>query len=42
MSGNHGEQSSGKAKLDFLLVMGMLLGWFLLQSFVLPGLGVST
>ena len=27
---------------DTLLVVGLLLGWFVLQAFVLPGLGVST
>ncbi len=37
-----GRKFPGKANIDFLLVVGMLLGWFALQAFVLPGLGVST
>jgi hypothetical protein len=32
----------GKGNLDLLLVGAFIAGWFLLQSFVLPGLGVST
>jgi hypothetical protein len=32
----------GKANMDLLLVGGLLAGWFALQAFVLPGLGVST
>jgi len=32
----------GKANLDGLLVVGLLGGWFVLQAFVLPGMGIST
>jgi hypothetical protein len=32
----------GKARFDLLLIGGVLLGWFLLQGFVLPSLGVPT
>ncbi|MHB0960631.1 MAG: hypothetical protein ACYC6N_13215 [Pirellulaceae bacterium] len=31
-----------KTSADTLVVIGLLLGWFVLQIFVLPGLGVST
>lgn len=31
-----------KVNFDLLMVGGLLLGWFALQTFVLPGLGVST
>ena len=35
-------QRRGKAHNDLLLVGGLLLGWFALQAFVLPGLGIRT
>ncbi|MHB8973030.1 MAG: hypothetical protein ACYC3X_07060 [Pirellulaceae bacterium] len=31
-----------KVSVDTLLVVGLLLGWLVLQTFVLPGLGIST
>ena len=33
---------AGKASFDLLFVVGLIAGWFVLQAFVLPGLGVST
>ncbi len=32
----------GKISVDLLFVGGLLLGWVALQTFVLPGMGVST
>ena len=32
----------GKASSDFLFVVALLAGWFALQAFVLPKLGVVT
>jgi hypothetical protein len=32
----------GKTNTDLLIVGGMLLGWFALQGFILPSLGVPT
>ncbi len=40
--GTQGGCRKGKIQSDVLLVVGLLLGWFILQSFVLPRLGVST
>jgi hypothetical protein len=33
---------AGRVKSETLLVIVLLLGWFVLQVFVLPKLGVST
>jgi hypothetical protein len=33
---------AGKAKHEALIIILLLLGWFTLQAFVLPRLGVST
>ena len=35
-------RAAGKARSETLLVILLLLGWFALQVFVLPKLGVST
>ncbi len=37
-------RSSRAAKIngDFLLFVGVLLGWFALQTWILPSMGVST
>ncbi len=42
MWAKRGAERAGKSNLDFVLVIGMLLGWFLLQAIVLPRMGVST
>ena len=42
MSHSDEKKPRGKANLDLLMVGGLLAGWFVLQAFVLPGLGVST
>ena len=31
-----------KRNFDFLLIIGFLGAWFMLQAWVLPGMGVST
>ena len=33
---------AGKAKHEALIIILLLFGWFALQAFVLPRLGVST
>ena len=33
---------SGKVAVESLLIIGLLLGWFALQTWVLPSLGVPT
>lgn len=33
---------SGKVNSDLLVVGGLLVGWFALQTWVLPNMGVST
>ncbi len=33
---------AAKAKHEALVIILLLLGWFMLQAFVLPKLGVST
>ena len=38
----HTRRAAGKARSETLLVIVLLLGWFALQVFVLPKLGVST
>ncbi len=35
-------ESKKKKNFDLLLIAGLLGGWFLIQAYVLPGLGVST
>ena len=35
-------RAAGKAKTETILIIALLLGWFALQAFVLPKLGIST
>jgi hypothetical protein len=35
-------RTAGKVKFETLLIVGLVLGWFILQALVLPQLGVST
>ncbi|MFW6169003.1 MAG: hypothetical protein ACODAD_00835 [Planctomycetota bacterium] len=42
MSDSSQKPRGTKSHVDILLIGGLLLGWFALQAFVLPGLGVST
>jgi uncharacterized membrane protein (Fun14 family) len=39
---SHARRAAGKAKSETLLVIALLVGWFALQVFVLPQLGIST
>jgi hypothetical protein len=36
------DQPKKKANYDLLMIVGLLGAWFLLQAWVLPGMGVST
>ena len=42
MSQSDEKKPRGKVSVDLLMVGGLLVGWFALQAFVLPGMGVST
>ncbi|MFO7902555.1 MAG: hypothetical protein ACQESR_07915 [Planctomycetota bacterium] len=42
MSDSSQKPRRAKSHLDILLIGGLLVGWFAVQAFVLPGLGVST
>ena len=39
---SHARRAAGKVKSETLLVIVLLVGWFALQVFVLPQLGIST
>ena len=39
---SHVRRFAGQAKSEMLIFIVLLLGWFVLQAFLLPRLGIST